>query len=567
MTARVPRAALAVLERPIGAWLVAGAFALAGLYAIQRGAALNSEGLSLAYASDAFRRAPLAFTFFLRLRPLSAALYAPFAAISRETFFAAHVVVAALSLPMLASIARTLGLRSANVPSILVATSLAFFYSANSGIPTSDGLAGVTLFAWLWIVRQRPLASGLVLGALPLARPELLLLAVIVAGWTLFDRPRRPLLLGLFAVPFVYVTAGALYHHDAIWFLHYAPHPPHGAWGRGGIDWAQEKANLTFMRLVDEVVACSPFFPLALIGAFRSKPGPMRALATFTVALFVVLNVLPQIQLFTGSGGRYFVVVMPFAALFAAFLIEDALAGAPRARLALVAALLVAGAAAAALRRDIETVSALTLAVGLCAIGIPALFAPKGPVPAEPRAYGHAQIATLALLLGVAAASPFMLAPLDRASRERALVKGAVDWLVAEGLPREDRIVYTNSQLLEPALEHARGRPVPEVHFFFQDDITRTLTTLTNPNNGQQSAVLAALRSVNGTTLYGDDLHLDDVPAGSLFVLREDRRLWATIPEATWRPRLRQVHGEGSLAIYSFIPASDLVVPGMARTQ
>lgn len=84
-----------------------------------------------------------------------------------------------------------------------------------------------------------------------------------------------------------------------------------------------------------------------------------------------------------------------------------------------------------------------------------------------------------------------------------------------------------------------------------QDDIRLTMQRLTNPNNGQRRAVLDAWRSPENA-YFSTDISLDTMPKGTLFVFRDDRRLWYTLDRGTWTPRLHLVAALDRVNIMEF---------------
>lgn len=179
-----PRAAAAwILEAPAAAWALALVALAFGLWSGLGDRYLHDEGLLTWHFAQVTLEAPAAALFWQKSRPLLAALYGPFAGLGKPVFTVIHVVIAALALPLLAGVARAIGQRSPNLPALLVASSALWLACGPAGVSNSDALTGLCLALYLWLARGRPLAAGLLLGALLFARSEV---AVFAGGIGLY---------------------------------------------------------------------------------------------------------------------------------------------------------------------------------------------------------------------------------------------------------------------------------------------------------------------------------------------------------------------------------------------
>ena len=228
---RIESATQALLSRRAAAWALAAAFAIFGLAAVATDRFLDDEGM-LTHLFGAWARADAVPTlFFQKSHPVLAALYALPSLGGVRATLAAHVLVAAAAIPLLAGVARALGHRAPNLPALILALSPIYLVGAPAGISNVDGVAGGVLFLHLYARAKRPFAAGILLGALVWVRFELAVLVVVFVLYDLFFERRVALLAGAAVFPIVYAIAGALYHRDAIWFVHFPPSLPGGVPG------------------------------------------------------------------------------------------------------------------------------------------------------------------------------------------------------------------------------------------------------------------------------------------------------------------------------------------------
>ncbi|MCB9702842.1 MAG: hypothetical protein H6711_13180 [Myxococcales bacterium] len=309
-----PRAAAAwILEAPAAAWALALVALAFGLWSGLGDRYLHDEGLLTWHFAQVTLEAPAAALFWQKSRPLLAALYGPFAGLGQPVFTVIHVVIAALALPLLAGVARAIGQRSPNLPALLVASSALWLACGPAGVSNSDALTGLCLALYLWLARGRPLAAGLLLGALLFARSEVAVFAGGIGLYALLRGPRR-LALAIPALPAIYALLGALYHHDLLWSLRFPPAlpaPPPETPRFGAAGYAAGLGDT-----LDALVALSPALLLLLAARPRRMAVIERLAAALALAYLAAIRGLPAIGLFNfDSSPRYLLPALPFAAL------------------------------------------------------------------------------------------------------------------------------------------------------------------------------------------------------------------------------------------------------------
>ena len=179
---------------------------------------LNDEGVLPFEYLQGTNREFWAFFFQTKSKPVIQVLYVLPAGLGLQAWLIAHSVVGTAAVFMMTEAARRLAIPRPNLAGWLVATSTIFAVSAANGIPNADGLAFFALFIWLY-ASGRWSAAGVVLGMLPLVRHELGVVLIVFVIWDLFRRRRPSFLLPVFAVPVLYVLAGAIYHGNLLWVL------------------------------------------------------------------------------------------------------------------------------------------------------------------------------------------------------------------------------------------------------------------------------------------------------------------------------------------------------------
>ncbi|MCX4241959.1 hypothetical protein [Paraliomyxa miuraensis] len=514
--------------------LTAAYVGLAGA-AVLDGRFLHDEGVLTHLLASLVGREPLATVFLQKARPPLAVLYAPVAPAGFGAFCWAHVLVAALAVPLVASTAARLGHARPELPAAVVALSPMHVAAGAAGLMNADAVVGVALVALSWS-RQRWLTTGVVAGVLVWVRAELAVLALVLAVWAAWRRRPR-VLLGLCAFPLVYGVAGAIYHRELVWMLWFPP--ALAAPMEGNPFWEAHQAQASLPVVMAAALSITPV--VALLGLWRaSSAHAVERAGLVFVGLFAgALVLLPRWQLFNFDlSPRYLLPVLPFLALAVSRVVEqwgaEPGAASPRRRgLGLLAfAILAFASERAGGRAGALVVGGLaSLAVALGGAGLPAL--------------ARVPLATL-LALG-----PVVFGDGARIARHQH--SPTLDRMVLRLREHPDwagRPIYTNEPLLAEMFERGGGLPGSTVHYLVQADQLHELTSLSNPNNGQRQALLQALRlGFYGAPVMPDELTPSAVPAGAVFVLREDSRLALVMPPELWDPLLEVVYPGGGMTI------------------
>ncbi len=558
-TRQASRGAAWLLQAPAATWLLTAAAVVLSLLAIAFDRYLHDEGLLTWYFAQMTAADPAALLFFQKSRPLLSLLYAPLAllGLGLTSFLVLHALIAAAALPLLAASARALGLgETANLAPALLATSSLWFACGPAGVSNSDAVTGLCLVVFLWVVRERPLAAGALLGALLFARSELALFALLIGLFALLHRRTSArLALGLPLVPALYALCGALYHHELLWFLRFPPAlpAPPPATPRFGAEGYGAGLGTTLLALL----ALTPALPLlpalrlrpsraasasasapdlrGARGAGRPATDPRVLLfAALALAFLAAIRGLPVLGLFNfDDSPRYILPTLPFAALALAEVAQrwDALAVGRRALLGLTLwlALAIAGGAEA---------GSLPLIAAALLFGVLALA--RG---------GRPQLASLALLLSSAALAPATepTTRMRRADNDPDLPALAT-WLI-DHPEHSARPIVTNVPVLDTWLRRQGLRRAP-VYYLLGTDQDYELETLTHADVGQREALRRGLaRTFYGRPLRPPRAPEDDPEPPRLFILSPDERLDGSLPPALWRGKLEPIATLGRLRI------------------
>src|SRR5262245_22003762 len=180
----------ALATHPAIPWVLAALMTAAGGSAIHASLFLNNEGVLTWIFAGLMGESMRDMLFFMKVRPPISLFYAPVATAGLVPFLWTHLIVAALAVPLTASLARHFGLRRPNLAAALVAVSPLFFAGAAAGVQNTDATVGLLVVAWL-LVRGRPLAAGLLLGVVILGRIETALFAAGLAAYALWTPGAR----------------------------------------------------------------------------------------------------------------------------------------------------------------------------------------------------------------------------------------------------------------------------------------------------------------------------------------------------------------------------------------
>jgi hypothetical protein len=504
-----------LLTDPRAISVVTAAYIGIGLVFVRSDYTLHDEGLLTHYWASWARQDFLPVLFFQKVKPVLAVLYLPFTAMGVHATMYAHVVVSALSIPMLASTARSFGHRLPNLPAIILMFSPLYFFGGASGLSNIDGVVGVTLVLYLLGARRWPFAAGLVAGLLPWIRFELAVFSFLIGLYALTSPRERPALLGVALFPVVYGIAGAFYHGDPLWLVHFPPSAPYDP-----SNPVYRHQLIGFQHLLEPALAVTPAAAIVAALPLGRLLRLERVVLIYAVAAITAVHILPMFGIGNfGASPRYSVHVLPALALLLGRAVEPWWEGDRLDASRLCAVLLLAVWVAT---RQIDA-----------RIVVPIVLAYAAVVAAARFGRGR-----LAVMLAVALASAGPLLPI-RFEVGRALTASYLDPMVEwldEHPEQSAAPIYTNSQLLAPFLE-GRGRPPGTVFFVIPIDATRE-EVLTNDQNGQRQRLLRLAREdFYGKSIAGP-LTPDDLPANALLALRVESRLPLLFPDEVWAPHL-----------------------------
>lgn len=305
-----PRDVLAT--HPGVSWLIAAAFAASGLVAIHANTFLNGEGILTWIFAGQMSEAPLDMLFFLKIRPPLSLFYAPIAVLGLKPFLQMHVLLGAFAIPLTASLARRFDHARPNFVALLVAISPLYFAGATAGVQNSDATVALLLAAWL-MARKQLIAAGLALSLMVLSRVEIAFFALALAAYAAVTPGYRRFLLAAAVIPIVYVLAGALYHGDVLWPLHYPSFPtanpaiPPDVRAHYGGD---------LRDLITTVLGLTPVIGVVLWASFRRLPALESVLSLTAIAFVLAIRVLPFTQLiYVDASPRYVLPALPYLCL------------------------------------------------------------------------------------------------------------------------------------------------------------------------------------------------------------------------------------------------------------
>lgn len=480
--------------------------------------------------------------FFQKIKPALALFYAPIASFGLGPYMVAHAFVAASTLYFTHAVAKSLQHKRPFLTAMAVLFSPLFFWSALTGVSNSDGVAFTALFLYLLESRKNHFAAGFVLGLLPWIRYEQALFSAVFAPWVLWQTRSLSFLAGLLTWPVLYLGSGAVYHHDPLWFLHFLPNVSN--LDSGNPVWISDFASHNARSALLSLVMVSPaVFVLTLLRTNRLKPIE-KLMAVFTVGffvMFVVTHLAPRDigPAFTlGFSPRYAVVpLVPLVLLASRAIEQHEYELTPKVRDTLVAGgFLVAG---WFVRTTVRTPLFVAAAIG-------------GFVAAMRAGMKKTGLLVLAVFV---LALPFHRDG-DEMWRQFPLVdtgpQALAKWLVERHPSGE---IYTNHQLLVPYLVRTDNPYASRTKFMLASDHQFELVNLSNPANGQREAVLATLpKAVFDNVVYPEELMPDLVRPGTWFVLISDARTEQILPPERWKSRLKLVHKDDWVEVYSLLP-------------
>jgi len=530
----VGRAWAWLLVAPGAAWALAGAWAALGIAWGLGDRFLHDEGLLAWCFARMVGDEPAAVLFWQKSRPVLALWQAPVAALGYQAQIVAHVVVAALAIPLVAAVARALGQRLPNLAGLVVALSPLWLACAAAGVSNSDATTGLALALFLWKVRGRPGLAGALLGALLLVRSEV---AVFVGGLglaALCGGPRR-LWLAAPTVPLLYAIAGAIYHRDALWMLHYppalpSPPPATPLFGEHGYAAGLAETAMALLALSPGIVLLAGLGP-------RRLPGFERLAMGLALCYVAAIRGMPALGIFNfDDSPRYLLPCLPFVALAIGRGLEGWPSGQDHGPWI-----------------DAALFGGLALGLAIAAEGGPAapLWAVAAAAAMLALARAGAGRAALAGLVVAGGAGALLLLPATRLelAELRPEMMAVETWLEGHVEEARGRPLVTNLPVLKARLER-RGVATGGVVFLLRADQEHEVEVLSDPANGQRAALWRALEG----NFYGAPLRPGAVErslAGreALFVLVDDPRLDSTLPPKVWWPRMEELFAAGGTTI------------------
>lgn len=493
-------------------WAIAAAFAAAGLLAVRANTFLNGEGVLTWIFAGQMSEWPLDGLFYLKIRPPLSAFYAPAAMLGRAQFLCAHTLLAAGAIPLTASLARRFGHRSPNLPALLVALSPLYVAAAPAGVQNSDALLALLAVAWL-LARGWPTAAGGLLTLMVLSRIEVAFFGAALAAYALATPGARRFVVAAVGLAVAYVLAGALYHGDLLWPLHYPAFPtanpavePEARAHYGG----------DLKDLVTTVLGLTPVVGIGLWASWRAMPRLEAVLGLTAVAFVLAIRVLPLTQLiYVDASPRYVLPALPYLCLLVGRGVEQWDAGwrrgLPRGLLLLGVTALLGGPLLAGASRDMTwfggSVGALLLAVG------GACLAAAAVAPVARR------VATIALL-AVAAAIGWALLPTTHLylGNQARLLDESMAWLRAARIPAGAVVVTDHHLLAIWMADYAPDMPLDIRHLITPDMVYDR--NLANPATRQPEIMFGPSRFVYAPWIAPEDVAA--LPGEVFAVMRRD---------------------------------------------
>ncbi|MGE0323161.1 MAG: hypothetical protein AB7S68_12700 [Polyangiaceae bacterium] len=488
-------------QAPAAAWWMTALYCAAGLWLAFQSANLDDEGLLTFGYARSMGSAFVPTLFFLKVKPVLALFYAPFAHFGLSPFLVAHVAVASLSIWLCCDIARRLGHQRPNLAGLLCMASPVGLWIAATGVSNTDGIAVVALSIWATVRGKHGLAL-LVAGLGALVRYEVAVVLALPALFSLYQARQRPQQLWPVLLIPAYFLGGAIYHHDWRWFLDYPPNIPAPMPGTDLHTAGFARNNVG--TLLAAIALCLPATLPALLMNPRGTDRVQRVLHFAWLgflALYVVayLRLLPLGPLFVlGFADRYMLAALPLVALSGSYVLGRLDQPQPsQASVWAVCFVIIAGAAAVVSRHVAGLWVAAPVAVGVMVARARWSFRGLG----------------VGVSVGALLCVPFGLFLHQRpAAREHE--RDAVALLDEHA---DAARVFTNLHTLPAYLERIGYAAPHPPKYILQVDQKYELDLLTNPRNGQREVIGRVLpESVFGPVLRPSE---DPLRAGDLLLV------------------------------------------------
>ena len=332
-------------------------------------------------------------------------------------------------------------------------------------------------------------------------RAETLVFACAFALYAVCHRDLRAFLIGLCAVPLVYLPLGALYHGDLLWPLH---HPP-SLGANPAVDLRMRAAyGGNVGDLAVTLVALTPAVFALLWWPWRGRAALERTVVLAAIAFIAIVRVVPFFGIVNfDASPRYVLPALPFLALGVSRVLDT---WGSAVRPTLWRGLLLLGVTAAAwVAPDRSAAVLLTGAVAGCLVAAVLAFRSAS-----------AAVATVLVAAALLALPPLPNLRLLLGDQARVLDEIG-ESLAAADLPR-GAIVVTDYSLLSIWLTRHRPELELDVRFLWPPDMRYELETLVNPATGQLRAFTQTRRFFYAPWLTLDELAA--LPGDAYLVLR-----------------------------------------------
>jgi hypothetical protein len=203
--------------------IIAILFSVAATILALSGLLMDDEALLAWLGVKSFLNDPIAMIFFQKFHPSNQLLLAVPTLIGWRAYLMAHTTMAGLTIFFLGQSSNLLG-GNGSITALVLALSPPFIVSAVTGQSNTSAMFLFALALWLALKDHRArVLAGLILGFALWTRYEF---AFLFAGLAFFIAfVQRDLKAALFTLiwPALYLSAGAAWHKDLLWFLHFPP--------------------------------------------------------------------------------------------------------------------------------------------------------------------------------------------------------------------------------------------------------------------------------------------------------------------------------------------------------